>query len=365
MKTRITELLRIEHPVIQAPMAGISTPELAAAVSNAGGLGSISAGAVDADVASKMISDLRAATDQPFHVNFFAHQSPTRDRDREMTWLRMIGPLFETNSLSPPDHLNVPYHSFLVDERQLDLVLNLRPPVVSFHFGLPTHEQVSAMRGYGLKLLAAATSVDEAVACERAGMDAVIVQGFEAGGHRGVHNGNIDQQTGLFALLPHVANAVSIPLIAAGGVANGRGIAAAFALGAEGVQIGTAFVACPESSATEAHRAALVSRSAHGTIVTSGVSGRVARGFASDLLRELALHEDSAPDYPVAYDAAKAISAAARRADLEGYEIMWAGQAAPLSRALPAAELLRELIEDAAAQFQELNRFSTGSKKAH
>ncbi|MEE2693011.1 MAG: nitronate monooxygenase family protein [Pseudomonadota bacterium] len=357
MKTRATDLLGIDYPILQAPMAGVSTPALAAAVSNAGALGAVGAGAAGGDGALAMMREVRAQTNKPYHVNFFAHETPRRDAATEAAWIESLKPLFDELGAAPPAMLQDGYASFLDDPAQLDAVLEARPPVVSFHFGLPRPEQAQAMRGYGAILLASATCVEEAVACEKAGMDAVIAQGFEAGGHRGVHTGHADQEIGLFALLPQIRDAVSIPVIAAGGVADGRGIAAAFALGADGVQLGTAFVGSPETSAAPRHRA-LLGETKRETVVTRGVSGRAARGFRNALIDAVAEKEQDAPAYPVAYDAAKALSRAASAAGREGYEVMWAGQAAGLSRRLPAHELVAALMRETRDRLSELNRLN-------
>lgn len=355
MKTRLTELLGIEFPIIQAPMAGVSTPALAAAVSNAGGLGSIAAGAVDAAGTSQMMQDVKALTDKPWHVNFFAHETPGRDAGQETAWIEILSPVFEELGAAPPDKLEEGYKSFLDDAAMLEAVLEARPPVASFHFGLPHAEQIKAMRDCNVILLASATNVEEALACERAGMDAIIVQGVEAGGHRGVHTGRKDQQIGLFALLPQVADAVSVPVIAAGGIADGRGVAAALALGADGVQMGTAFICCPESSAAPRHRELLGSANARDTVLTRGVSGRAARGLRNRLLDIAQENEKDAPAYPVAYDAAKALVKAASEKRREGFEVMWAGEAGALSKALPAAELMNVLTAEMQSRIGELN----------
>ena len=345
-------------------MAGVSTPALAAAVSNAGGLGSIGVGAVGGARARDMMRSVQEQTNRPYHVNFFVHQSPPRDAQKEAAWIERLSPLFDDLGASAPSVLNEGYTSFLDDPDQLAAVLEIRPPVVSFHFGLPHLDQVEKMKACGVKLMASATSVEEAVSCEQAGMDAVIAQGFEAGGHRGVHNGNADRQIGLFALTPQIVDAVSIPVIAAGGVADGRGVAAALALGADGVQIGTAFVACPETSAARRHRALLGSRDARETVVTRAVSGRPARGFRNKFIDALAKAQGDAPAYPVAYDAAKALAGAARGASREGFDVMWAGQAAALARSAPAAQLVGALMRETEERLAVMNSQYAPEKKA-
>ena len=345
-------------------MAGVSTPALAAAVSNAGGLGSIAVGTVGGAGAREMMHSVQEQTNRPYHVNFFAHQSPLRDAKKEAAWIERLSLLFDDLGASAPSVLDEGYRSFLDDSDQLAAVLEVRPPVASFHFGLPYPDQVEKMKAVGVKLMASATSVEEAVNCEQAGMDAVIAQGFEAGGHRGVHNGNVDQQIGLFALTPQVVSAVSIPVIAAGGVADSRGVAAALALGADGVQMGTAFVACPETSASRRHRALLGSHDGRETVVTQAVSGRPARGFRNKFIDALAKAQGDAPAYPVAYDAAKALAAAASRAGREGFDVMWAGQAAALAKSMPAAQLVGALMRETEQRLAVMNSQYALEKKA-
>ncbi|MEZ5982671.1 MAG: nitronate monooxygenase [Parvularculaceae bacterium] len=355
MKTRLTELLGIDHPIIQAPMAGVSTPALAAAVSNAGGLGSVGFGAYDGRQAREMMRDIKARTNRPYHVNFFAHRAPTQSEAVDKAWLDELSPFFEELGVEPPASLDAGPPSFLDDPDQIDAVLEMKPPVVSFHFGLPHKEQIVRLRESGAKLLASATSVDEAIACERAGMDAVIAQGVEAGGHRGVHDGETDRMIGTIALTPQVVDAVSIPVIAAGGIGDGRGVAAALALGADGAQMGTAFIACPETSAGERHRKILGGPAARETVLTRGVSGRAARGLRSRILDAVTTKQAAAPAYPIAYAATRALSRAALNAGREGFEVMWAGQAGALARNLPAAEVLAAIVKEAEARLRSLN----------
>ncbi len=358
MKTRLTELLGIEFPIIQAPMAGVSTPALAAVVSNAGALGSIGAGPFGGAMARQMIDDLKRRTNRPYHVNFFAHKAPERDRTVERAWIEELAPLFGELDLALPERLEAGAPSFLNDPSQLETALETRPPIISFHFGLPRADQIRKLKSYGATLMASATSVDEAVACEAAGMDVVIAQGFEAGGHRGFHDGNSDPEIGTFALVPQVTDALRIPVVAAGGVGDGRGVAAALALGADGVQMGTAFIACPETSASARHRDILGRPAARETILTRAVSGRPARGFRNHLFDAITASKRKVPAFPLAYDATRALSAAAAAADREGFEVMLAGQAGALARKLPAAALLAEIVKDAEARLRSMHAFA-------
>ncbi len=345
------ELLEIEQPIIQAPMAGVSTPAMAAAVSNAGGLGSIGLGATDAEGARKMIAATRSGTNRSFNVNVFCHRPAVRDAAVEAAWLSRLQPEFGRFGAAPPAALTEIYRSFVEDDAMLAMFLEERPKVVSFHFGLPSAERIAALRAAGVVLLASATNLAEARAVEEAGVDAVVAQGYEAGGHRGVFDPNApDDKLGTMALTRLLARNVDIPVIAAGGIMDGAGIAAALRLGASAAQLGTAFIASAESQADEGYRAALRSEAAHHTTMTRAISGRPARSLAN---RFTALGAGVAPadipTYPVAYDAGKALNAAAKAAGEPGYGAQWAGQGAPLARELPASALMAELVRELAS----------------
>lgn len=340
----LLQRLGVTVPIVQAPMAGVSTPEMAAAVSNAGGLGSIAVGATDAAGARATIEDLRRRTHRAFNVNLFVHGSPRRDAQEEAEWLAALTPLFEKYGASPPAGLNTIYRSFVEDDAMLALLVELAPPVVSFHFGLPGAERIAALKAAGCVLLATATSLAEAEAVQRAGVDAVVAQGWEAGGHRGVFDPDApDDRLGTFALARLLTARLAIPVIAAGGIMDGRGVRAALDLGAVAAQLGTAFIACPESSADEAYLAALAGPAAEHTAMTRAVSGRPARCLANRFTAWGEGERPTPPDYPVAYDAGKALNAAARARGEAGFGAQWAGQGAPLSRAMGAADLVRVL----------------------
>jgi nitronate monooxygenase len=346
--------LGIELPIIQAPMAGVSTPEMAAAVSNAGGLGSLGVGSVDADATRQMIAAVRARTERPFQVNVFCHKPAAADAAREASWLARLGPEFARYSAQPPARLTEIYQSFLTDDAKLAVLLAERPPIVSFHFGVPARDRIAALRAAGIVLLATATNLEETQVIAAAGIDAVVAQGYEAGGHRGVFDPDgADERLGTVALTRLLVRKLDLPVIAAGGIMDGAGIAAALTLGAAAAQLGTAFVACPESSADAGYRAALLGPAAEHTVMTAGISGRPARCLANRItaLAE-GVERGAIPDYPIAYDAGKALHAAAKAAGEFGYGAQWAGQGAPLARALPAAELvarLRSELEQALA----------------
>jgi nitronate monooxygenase len=345
------ERLGVTLPIVQAPMAGVSTPALAAEVSNAGGLGSIGVGATDASGARKMIGELRARTDRAFNVNVFVHQTPRADPEREAAWLEWLRPIFEDFDAVPPTAQRTIYKSFADDPDMLALLIEARPAVVSLHFGLPPGEVIAALKGAGILLFATATCLDEARRIKAAGIDAIVAQGIEAGGHRGMFDPDApDDGMGTFALTRLLAAQVDLPVIAAGGIMDGAGIAAALDLGAIAAQLGTAFIGCPESAADEAYRAALTGLAAHHTRLTSLISGRPARALAN---RFTALQEAASghrpPAYPIAYDAGKALNAAARARGEHGYGAQWAGQGAPLARAMPAAQLVATLARELVA----------------
>jgi nitronate monooxygenase len=344
----LLDLLGVRLPIVQAPMAGVSTPALAAAVSEAGGLGSIAVGSADVDATRAMIREVRANTARPFNLNVFCHRPPRRDRAREARWLEALAPRFRLFGAEPPAELGEVYRSFVGDQAMLALLLEERPPVVSFHFGAPAGAAVDALRAAGIRLLGSATNLDDARALEAAGVDAIVAQGYEAGGHRGVTDPDaLDDRLGTFALVRLLAARCRVPVIAAGGIMDGAGIAAAQALGAAAVQLGTAFIGCPESSADAAYRTALAGPGASHTVMTRVISGRLARCL-QNRFTELALTVDEAsvPEYPLAYVAGKALAAAARARGEAGFGAQWAGQGAPLARFLPAAELVATLEDE-------------------
>ncbi|WP_051449434.1 NAD(P)H-dependent flavin oxidoreductase [Rhizobium leguminosarum] len=343
----VLDKLGMTIPIIQAPMAGVSTPALAAEVSNAGGLGSIGVGATDAAGARAMIEELRSRTDRAFNVNLFVHGTPTPDPVREAAWLEWLGPLFAEFGAEPPKTLRTIYKSFVDDAEMLSMLLEARPPVISFHFGLPSTEAIRALKANGTTLLATATSPEEARHVEKAGIDVTVAQGIEAGGHRGVFDPSLpDDGLGTFALTRLLVRERTLPVIAAGGIMDGAGIAAALGLGAIAAQLGTAFIACPESNADEAYRKALTGPGAYHTRLTRLISGRPARALANRFTALQETFDRLPPDYPIAYDAGKALHAAAKASNEHGFGAQWAGQGAPLARAMPAAKLISTLVRE-------------------
>lgn len=348
-------LLGIRLPLIQAPMAGVSSPEMAAAVSDAGALGAIAVGAGDAAAACAMIRAVRARTAGPFAVNLFCHAPAAADPAQEAAWIERFRPLFAAHGAEPPARLREIYRSFVVDDAMLAMLLEERPAVVSFHFGLPPAATIAALKAAGIVLLATATSLAEARAIAAAGIDAVVAQGWEAGGHRGTFDPDApDEMLGTLALVRLITAAIGLPVIAAGGIMDGRGIAAALALGASAAQLGTAFIAADESLADAGYRAALATTGGAHTTMTRMVSGRPARILPNRFAALNGSCEDAAiPAYPIAYDLGKALHAAARAKGEHGYGAHWAGQGAPLVRAMPAADLVRKLAEELALALGE------------
>ncbi len=346
----LLDLLGIRLPIIQAPMAGVSSPALAAAVTEAGALGSIGVGATDAVGAGAMIAAVRERSNGPLNVNVFCHQPATPNRVVEAAWIERLRPEFDALGATPPPMLTEIYRSFVEDDDMLALLLDVRPSVVSFHFGLPQEAAICALRNSGIMLLASATSLAEARIVAAAGIHAIIAQGWEAGGHRGVVDPDApDDQIGTMALTRLLSQKIDRPVIAAGGIMDGAGIAAALKLGASAAQLGTAFIATDESLADAGYRAALLSDAANHTVMTRVISGRQARSLAN---RFTALGVEvpavQIPAYPIAYDLGKALHAAGKAKAEFGYGAQWAGQGAPFARPMPAAQLVATLAAELA-----------------
>jgi nitronate monooxygenase len=349
--------LSIRLPIVGAPMAGVSTPQLAAAVSRAGGLGSIAIGASNLVTATEAINETRRLVGPlPFAVNVFCHPSARPDALRESEWLDALRSRFESYGAEPPKKLEAIYKTFDEDSDMVDLLVSARVPAVSFHFGLPSPSTLGRLRGSGATLMATATNLGEAQEIQRAGLDVIIAQGYEAGGHRGTfHPEARDEKLGTLALTRLLVKHTNLPIIAAGGIMDGAGVACVLRLGAIAAQVGTAFVASPESAASDSYKADLLR--ARGTEMVSVISGRPARTILNrwtegtdargeDLKQPLPVP----PDYPIAYDAGKQLHAAAMRKGEHGYGAQWAGQGVALARAMPAGELMRYLEEELHAE---------------
>jgi nitronate monooxygenase len=348
MTNPLIERLGIDCPILQAPMAGVSSPAMAAAVSDAGGLGAVAAGMAGVAGAQAMIHAVRARSNRAFNVNVFVHQPPPRDAGLEQGWIDRWRPAFAQFGAEPPAALSPINTSFAVDDAMLAMLVAERPAVISFHFGLPDPARIAALRQTGAVLLATVTSLGEARAAEAAGIDAVVAQGWEAGGHRGCFDpAGEDPCLGTMALVRVLARAIALPVIAAGGIMDGAGIDAARALGAVAAQLGTAYVACDESLADAGYRAALAGAGAHRTAMTAAISGRPARCLANAFTEAGRMIPPAAiPAYPLAYDLGKALNAAALAQGESGYGAHWAGQGAPLARVLPAGTLTRTLAAE-------------------
>ncbi len=332
-------------PLIQAPMAGVQGHALAAAVCNAGGLGSIPAAMLSQEALEKELTQLTALTDKPYNVNFFCHTTPEPDASREAQWQKTLQPYYTELGLSlagiAPGPGRAPF-----SEQAADVVEAFKPAVMSFHFGLPPKTLLARVKSWGTLVLASATTVDEALWLQAHGADAIIAQGLEAGGHRGIFlNGDLSTQMGTMALLPQIVQAVRVPVIAAGGIADAAGVAAAMALGASAVQIGTAYMCCPEATTSALHRAALQSPQARHTALTTLFTGRPARGIVNRLMRELGPLNPAAPTFPLATAAIAPLRAKAESVGNADFSPLWSGQNASQCGNLPAAELTRALAK--------------------
>ena len=345
-KTDLTDLLKVEHPIIQAPMAGSATVALAAAVSNAGGLGSLGYATIPLEKIRENVQALRTATDKPFNLNFFTHRPPKENKEINARTRDHIRPFYEELGLTDvPQSVGAPFGTF--DADTLSLLLELKPAVTSFHFGLPSKPMVEALKDSGCVILCSATTVAEARALDEAGVDAVIAQGWEAGGHRGTFDTTYeDFGVGSMALVPQVVDAVDVPVIAAGGIADGRGVAAAFALGASGVQMGTAFLSCPEAEVSGAHRAAIRNATDEDTRLTRAFSGRPARAKNNRYIEAMAEYRTPLPDFPTMYGFSGPLQQQSVEHKDSDFQFLLYGQAAGLNRELPAAELVRTLVRE-------------------
>ncbi|WP_027580258.1 nitronate monooxygenase family protein [Bradyrhizobium sp. Ai1a-2] len=355
---RLLELFGIEHPIVLAPMAGFATVELASIVSNAGGLGSIGCATMDPQIATDTIAQLRRLTIKPVSLNFFCHEPAKVDSGRERAWHDRLSPYYRElgiDEATPRPRTDLaPFGSAMCE-----FIEDARPEVVSFHFGLPAPPLVARIKAVGCRVISSATTVAEARWLEDHGADAVIAQGYEAGGHRGMfldrdQNRALAAQLGTFELVPQIADAVGVPVIAAGGIADGRGIAAALTLGASATQIGTAFLLCPEAATPPLHRDAL--RQAHevGTVVTNVLSGRPARAMVTRLVAELGPLSDAAPDFPLPMGELAPLRAVAERKGSRDFTSIWAGQGAALARELPAKALMQTLVKEAVERLKRV-----------
>jgi nitronate monooxygenase len=351
---RLLDLFGVEHPIIQAPMAGPTTPQMAIAALNAGALGSVAAAMLTPDLLRGELQTVRQQTDRPLNVNFFCHEPPVVDAGRETSWRKRLAGYYEElgvpASAADGGAVRTPYSAAMGE-----LLLEFRPKVASFHFGLPEEALLKPLRDAGILIVSSATTVEEARWLEARGVDAVIAQGAEAGGHRGMFlTDDIASQPGTMALVPQVVDAVKVPVIAAGGIADGRGVVAALALGAAGVQVGTAFLLTPEARTSQVHRAALKSRTADVTALTNVFTGRPARGVINRIMREVGPMAPEAPSFPLAAGAATPLRVAAEGKGSGEFSPLWSGQSARLAREMPTGAVVTTLVEEAAVALRRV-----------
>jgi nitronate monooxygenase len=336
----------IAHPIIQAPMSGFAMPPLAAAVCKAGALGSVGCGALPLAVAREQVATIHQATNRPFNLNFFVHARPRINPGETARVRAELAPYLEEFGLGPIPEPAEPFSPF--DQEWLDLIVELRPRVVSFHFGLPEMSAVRRLKEAGCVVLSSATTVAEARWLEANGADVIIAQGFDAGGHRGNFSGSPGAgMVGTMASVPQIVDAVRVPVVAAGGMADGRGIAAAFALGASGVQMGTAFLACPEATVSPLYRARLRAATDEITELTRAFTGRVARAMRNRFVTEMA--DTEPPDFPLQASLVGPLSQLPNDKARAAFLPFWSGQAAPLVRDLSAGQLVVKLAAEAPA----------------
>ncbi len=349
----LKKFLGIKHPIIQSPMAGVQRSALAIAVSNAGGLGSLPCAMLSPAELHSELTSLRAGTDKPVNLNFFCHTPPEPDAQREAAWRDLLAPYYDEFAIPQPQYPPSGSTRAPFSREAADLLQEFRPAVVSFHFGLPSTDLVARVKAMGSLVLSTATTVEEAIWLEKHGADAIIAQGLEAGGHRGIFLSNdlldLTSQMGTFALLPQIVRAVRVPVIAAGGIANARGVAAALALGASAVQIGTAFLLCSEVFTTPIHRSALKSEAARHTAITNLFTGRPARGIVNRIMKERGPISAAVPAFPLAGAALGPLRTKAESLGDGGFSPLWCGQNASGCAELPAAEVVRKLAAGASA----------------
>ena len=351
---RLIDLFKTEFPIVQAPMAGIMDADLVIAAAQGGALGSLPCAMLSAEKAREQVSIIRQRVSAPLSLNFFCHTPVEADAAREAGWKARLASYYKELGLDPAAPVNAANRAPF-DEAMCAVVEELKPEVVSFHFGLPEPKLMQRVKAAGCIVLSSATIVREAIWLEQNGADVIIAQGAEAGGHRGMFlTENIAEQPGTFALVPQVVDAVKVPVIAAGGIADGRGIAAAFALGAAGVQIGSAYLRCPESKVIAPARLALAQARDDSTVITNVMTGRPARGIANRVMREVGPISPDSPAFPHSATALGPLRAAAEKLGKVDFTNLWAGQAIRLGGEMPAAELTRALAGAALARLSQL-----------
>jgi nitronate monooxygenase len=339
------ESLQLDLPIVQAPMAGVQDGALVVAVSTAGGLGSLPCAMLGLDGIRSELTRIASATSKPYNINFFCHKVPTPDAQRDQAWRTLLAPYYQELGIAPApvgaSASRVPF-----DDDMASIVEAFKPAVVSFHFGLPAEPLLRRVKASGAAILASATTVDEARWLEERGVDAIVAQGLEAGGHRGSFLSNeLSVQLGTFALVPQIVRAVSVPIIAAGGIADARGVRAALELGAVAAQVGTAYLLCPETRTSAIHRAALTSDDVRHTAVTNLFTGRPARSIVNRVMRELGPLRQDVPEFPLALEGIAPLRARAEEQGRSDFSPLWSGQNASGCRNVPAGDLTRQLAE--------------------
>ncbi len=351
---RLLDLFKTEFPIVLAPMAGIMDADLVIAAAQGGALGSLPCAMISVEKAREQINIIRQRVSAPVNMNFFCHKAVDADPAREAGWKQRLASYYREFGLDPAMPIDVANRAPF-DAAMCALIEELKPEVVSFHFGLPDPALFRRVKAAGCIVISSATIVREAIWLEENGADAIIAQGAEAGGHRGMFlTEDIAEQPGTFALVPQVVDAVKVPVIAAGGIADGRGIAAAFALGAAGVQIGSAYLRCPESRVIAPARVALGQARDDSTVITNVMTGRPARGVANRVMREVGPISPDAPAFPHSATALGPLKVAAEKQGKVDFTSLWAGQAVRMGREMPAAELTRALAGAALARLSRL-----------
>jgi nitronate monooxygenase len=351
---RLLDLFKTEFPIVLAPMAGVMDADLVIAAAQGGALGSLPCAMLSAEKTREQVNIIRQRVSAPLNMNFFCHKPVDADPKRAARWRQRLAPFYAEHGLDPD--AEVPFANRApFDAAVCELVEELKPEVVSFHFGLPDQALLRRVKAAGCVVISSATVVKEAIWLEENGADAIIAQGAEAGGHRGMFlTEDIAGQPGTFALVPQVVDAVKVPVIAAGGIADGRGIAAAFALGAAGVLIGSAYLRCPESKVSAPARVVLAQATDDSTVVTNVMTGRPARGVVNRVMREVGPISPDAPAFPHAATGLAPLKAAAEKLGKVDFTNLWAGQAVRLGREMPAAELTRALAGAALARLSRM-----------
>ncbi|MCF6263554.1 MAG: nitronate monooxygenase [Xanthomonadales bacterium] len=347
----LRQLLKISLPIIQAPMAGVQDNKLTVAVSKAGGLGSLPCAMLDSDAIRYELTKIREQTAEPYNVNFFCHTQPEPNHKQETVWRAVLSPYFAEFGIDP-NTIPVGPSRMPFSNEVAEVLEEFKPPVVSFHFGLPSVDLMTRVRGWGAKILSSATTVEEARWLEAHGVDAIIAQGLEAGGHRGIFlSEDLNTQSGTFVLVPQIVQAVKIPVIAAGGISDAKGVAAAMALGAAGVQVGTSYMLCPEATTSTVHRGALKSEAASVTALTNLFTGRPARSITNRIIKELGPISAATPVFPLATSAIAPLRAKAESMGSGDFSPLWAGQNISGCKEVSAGQLTKELVREIEGAF--------------